>query len=438
MDESKYTKSKRLFERARGVIPGGINSNVRAASEPVPLFFARGEGAHVWDADGNEYIDYLLGHGPMILGHSPDTVIEAAKAQLDKGLVFGTGTEIEIRVAELICQHVPCAEMVRFSVTGSEAVHAALRLARAATGRKLILRFEGHYHGWFDNIAWNQAKPGVDLGPREAPPMRPASLGQQPEDGANLVVLPWNDLALVQQLFDTRGDEMAGVICDPFASAAGLIPGQPEFLQGLRDLCTARGSILIFDEVITGFRVVLGGAQAYYGITPDLATFAKAMGAGMPVSALAGKADLMRFFGELTTVHAGTYNAHPVAMAGTLAALDLLCADKGVELAKAHRAGRMLMNGLAEAAHDAGIHLVLRGVPTVFSATFPSIGSEPVVDYRDARQTNTELGRRFWLALQERGVQITSMGIWFVSTAHTDDDIARTLDVARAVLKELV
>lgn len=433
----RYKKSIVAHEWARKFIPGGINSNIRAISEPVPLHFDRAKGSHIWDVDGNEYIDYLLGHGPMILGHTPAPVIEAVRRQVERGLVYGGQTELEVRAAELICQHVPCAEMVRFSTTGSESVHAALRLARACTGRKKVLRFEGHYHGWFDNIAWNQASPTADLGPRENPPLRPASEGQQVEDGANLVVLPWNDSELLEDLFARRGEELAAVICDPFASAAGLIPGQPDYLKNMRGLCDKHGAILIFDEVITGFRVGLGGAQAYYGVIPDLAVFAKALGAGMPVSAVAGKAKYMERFGTLKTVHAGTYNSNPLAMAGTVAALETLSADDGALLKTANAKGDQLSIRLSESAFEIGLPITLRGVGTVFSATFLPPDAEPVMDFRGARRTNYELGRRFWIALQNRGVQITSLGIWFVSTAHTDGDIKKTLVAAKAALHEM-
>ncbi|MCL4693338.1 MAG: aspartate aminotransferase family protein [Candidatus Hydrogenedentes bacterium] len=432
-----YKKSIAAHERAKKIIPGGINSNVRAVSEPVPLHIERAKGSRIWDVDGNEYIDYLLGHGPMILGHTPAPVVQALQRQVERGIVYGLQSELEVRAAELVCTHVPCAEMVRFSTTGSEAVHAALRLARACTGRKKVLRFEGHYHGWFDNIAWNQASPAAQLGPREDPPLRPASEGQQPEDGANLVVLPWNDTALLEDLFARRGEELAAVICDPFASAAGLIPGQPNFLKTMRRLCSEHDVLLIFDEVITGFRVGLGGAQGYFGVTPDLATFAKALGAGMPVSAVAGKAKYMERFGTLKTVHAGTYNSNPLAMAGTVAALEAMSADDGAILKKANAKGDQLSIKLSEIADDFELPITLRGVGTVFSATFLPPDADPVTDYRSARRTNYELGRKLWIALQNRGVQITSMGIWFVSTAHTDEDIKKTLKAAEAALHEL-
>ena len=432
-----HAKSIEAFERAKALTPGGIHSNIRAVSEPVPLFYERAEGSHLWDIDGNEYVDYVLGQGPMLLGHTPACIIDAVKAQIDRLIVPAGQTELEMRAAQCVCDLVPCAEMVRFNSTGTEAVHAALRLARAATGRKKVLRFEGHYHGWCDTIAWNGFHGADDLGPREAPAMRPSSLGQSPEDGANLFVLPWNDLKLVQDLFDRHGSEIAAVIADPFACATGVIPGEPGFLRGLREVCDAHGALLIFDEVITGFRVSLQGAQGLYGVIPDLTTLAKALGGGMPVSAVTGRAKAMRLFGEGPTVHSGTYNANPPCMAAVVAALEFLRANDGAALGHAQGLGRSLMRGLVESSRQAGLPLTVRGAPTVFSATFLPEGAAPVVDMRSYRQTDFELGRRFWFELQERGIHTTSFGIWFVSTAHTEEDIERSLLVAREVLQLL-
>ncbi|MFP4501919.1 MAG: aspartate aminotransferase family protein [Candidatus Hydrogenedentota bacterium] len=433
----KYEKSKALHGRACRVIPGGINSNVRANQEPGPLFYTHGRKAHIWDADGNEYIDYMLGQGPMLLGHTPRPVIDAIQRQAEKGLVYAGQSELEVEAAERIATLVPCAEMVRFNTTGSEAVHAALRLARAATGRKKVLRFEGHYHGWLDTIAWCPPRRNDDLGPPDAPHMRPSSGGQTEEDAKNLIVRPWNDEARLRQTFANYGDQMAAVICDPFACAAGLIPAQADFLHVLRDLCDTYGVVLVFDEVITGFRVALGGAQQLYDVTPDLATFAKALGGGLAVAAVAGKADLMRLFGELKVVHSGTYNANPLVMAGVVAALDYLAAEDGAALAHAHSMGKKLWDGLAGIAKEYGLRMDLRGVGSVFSTSFLLEDAEPVTDFRSALQADVQVLDRFWRDMHHRGVQFTGFGIWFLSTAHTAADIARTLEAAEESLHAL-
>lgn len=431
----KTDKSQQLLERSRRVIPGGISSNVRANWEPFPLFYERGEGSRVWDADGNEYIDYVLGRGPLLLGHSPRAVIEAVNKQFQKGLMYAGQTELEIQAAEKICELVPGAEMVRFASSGSESVHAALRLARAVTGRKKILRFEGHYHGWFDNIAWNFAPPLDSSNPRESPKLFPSSAGQCPEDGANLLVLPWNDLELVKRLFDQRGNEIAGVITEPIMCNAGAIEPRPDFLAGLRDLCNQHGSLLIFDEVITGFRVALGGAQALYQVTPDLSVFAKAMGGGVCVSALAGKETYMRWFGELKAVHAGTYNANPPVMAGVRVALDYLSCNGGEPLKQAQTIALQLMQRLRDLAPTTSLPFTLRGVPPVFHVSFVPEPSVPVIDYRTAQQADKSLARRFWMALQERGVRVIPEGLWFVSTAHTERDVEETVHAAAGALR---
>ncbi|HYF01302.1 MAG TPA: aspartate aminotransferase family protein, partial [Planctomycetota bacterium] len=275
-----HEKSKALYERSRRVIPGGVSSNIRARWKPFPLFYSHGRGSRIWDVDGHEYIDYVLGRGPLLLGHSPEPVIEAVKRQLDRGLMYAGQHELEIEVAEAVSRMVPCAERVRFSNSGSEAVHMALRLARAATGRVKHVRFEGHYHGWFDNVFYSYAPTLEDAGPRESPRAVPVSKGQPPSDAENVIVLPWNDLALVEKTFREHGPDIAALITEPVMCNSGGILPKPGYLEGLRRLCTRHGVVLIFDEVITGFRVSPGGAQTLFGVTPDLATFAKAVAGG--------------------------------------------------------------------------------------------------------------------------------------------------------------
>ncbi len=428
----KSEQSQRLMERARRTCPGGIHSNVRANWQPTPMFYDRGQGSRVWDADGNEFIDYVLARGPLLLGHSPGPVIEAVKRQLDRGLMYAGQSVLEIEAAERFVKLVPCADLVRFSNSGSEAIHAAMRLARAVTGRTKIVRFEGHYHGWFDNAFWNYAPPLNQAGPRESPQPRPVSRGQVASDAENLIVLPWNDLALAERAFAAHGNAIAAVLTEPIMCNCGAIMPRPGYLEGLRELCTRHGSLLIFDEVITGFRVSLGGAQQYFGVTPDLATFAKGMAGGFPVSAVAGRREYMEEFGTLTVTHAGTYNSNPPCMAATRAALDMLSADDGALLKHAHAMGEQLMTGIKALGRAAGRDVHVRGVPTAFFVSFND--REEIVDYRTSTTRDRDAYGRFWTALQERGIRTIPEGLWFVSTAHTQADVDETLAAVKEAM----
>lgn len=428
-----FEKSKQQWERASRTCPGGIHSNVRKSWQPHPMFYDRGSGSHVWDVDGNEFIDYVLARGPLLLGHSPQPVLNAVKAQLDRGLMYAGQHELEIAAAEKFCSLVPCAEMVRFSGSGSEATHGAMRLARGLTGRMKILRFEGHYHGWFDNQMWNYAPPLEVAGPREACVPIPATKGQNPNEAEHLVICPWNDLALVERAFAQHPGQIAGVITEAVMCNTGGIMPKPGFLEGLRDLCTKNGTVLIFDEVITGFRVSVGGAQQHFGVTPDVATFAKGMAGGFPVSAIAGKRSFMQPFGDLAITHAGTYNSSAPYMAATLAALEMLSADDGALLDRAHAIGRRLMDGIRESAGRAGKDVHIRGVGTVFHVSFND--GQEIVDYRTSLAKDAVAYDRFWLALQDRGIRTIPGGLWFVSTAHTDADVDRTLAAIDAAME---
>jgi len=421
----EFDRSRELYERAGRTCPGGIHSNVRKNWQPVPVFYERGEGSHVWDVDGNAFIDYVLARGPLLMGHSPGLVIEAVVNQMHRGLMYAGQHGLEIDAAEQFCAMVPCAEMVRFACTGSEVVHAAMRLARAVTGRSKIVRFEGHYHGWFDSVFWNYAVPADKLGPRESPNPIPMSRGQVASDAENLIIRPWNDLALMEDVFAKHATEIAAVLCEPIMCNSGAIMPRPGYLEGLRELCTKHGALLIFDEIITGFRVSAGGAQAHFGVTPDLATFAKGMAAGFPVSALAGRRAYMQAFGDLSVTHSGTYNSNAPGMAATLAALRILASQNGAVLKHAHALGGRLMAGVQEAGRKAGKDVHIRGVGTVFHVSFND--PEEIVDGRSFARRDAQAAARFWLALQERGIRTIPEGLWFVSTAHTEEDIDRTL-----------
>ncbi len=431
----KFGRSKALYDQACETCPGGIHSNVRKNWQPHPMFYERGEGSHVWDVDGNEFIDYVLARGPLLLGHSPEPVLEAVRRQLGVGLMYAGQHPLEIDAAEKVVELVPCAEGVRFSNSGSEAVHGALRLARGVTGRTKVVRFEGQYHGWFDSAFWNYAPPLDQAGPRDDPNPIPVSGGQVASDSENLVIRPWNDLGLVEGAFERYPDQIAAVITEPIMCNNGGILPQPGFLEGLRELCTRHGALLIFDEVITGFRVSVGGAQGHFGVTPDLATFAKAMAGGFPVSAIAGKRDFMKAFGEMTVTHSGTYNSNGPCMAATVAALDMLSVRDGEMLRHAHAMGAQLMSGLETLAASAGKQVHVRGVPPAFHVSFNE--TETVVDYRTFTSRDKEAYTRFWVALQDQGVRTTPDGLWFVSTAHTQEDVDRTLEAAGKALQEV-
>lgn len=426
-----FEKSKQMLAEASEYLAGGVNSNYRLGIAPTPLVFERGEGPYLYDVDGNRLIDYYAGMGPMILGHNPAPVLAAAQEQLQRGILYAGQTEIEQEAARLVCQLVPCAERVRFSCAGSEVVQAVLRVARAATGRSVIVKFEGHYHGWLDSVLWSIAPPLEQAGPPESPVPIPASAGQDPPAGQHTEVLVWNDLALLRQRLE-RGD-VAAVIMEPaMCNTSAIFPAEG-YLEGVRQACTDTGTVLIFDEVITGFRVAPGGAQAYFGVTPDLATFGKAIASGFPVSAFAGRAELMDLFASGQVMHGGTYNGHPASMAALVATLTELAKAETFEAL--NRQGTRLMDGIRQALAEADIQARVAGFPSVFHVGFGV--EQPVTDYRSSLQADKARYVRFTEALHHYGVRALERGTWFVSTEHTDDVIDETVQAVRAVAQQV-
>jgi glutamate-1-semialdehyde 2,1-aminomutase len=426
----RFESSAELVARNAQWIAGGVNSHFRFGIAPTPLVFERAEGPYLFDADGNRLIDYYLGMGPMILGHSPQSVREAVHRQLDIGILYGGQSEIEARAARMVCEMVPCAERVRFGSSGSEVVQAAIRLARAATGRRVIVKFEGHYHGWLDNILWSTSPALNAAGPREHPTPVAGSAGQEAEAAEGIAVLPWNDLAAIEARL-AEGD-VAGVIMEPAMCNAGVVAPLPGYLEGAREACRRAGSILVFDEVITGFRVGPGGAQEKFGVTPDLATFGKAIANGFPVAALAGRADLLDMFAGGGVLHGGTYNGQAVAMAATVATLEALTPELFAAL---DERGARLRDGIAERLADAGITASVTGFPGIFFVAFGY--GEPARDYRDLTRRDQPGYRAFTTALLRRGVRALERGAWFTSTAHDDAVIDATLDAVAAAAREV-
>ena len=425
-----FEKSRRLINEASRYLPGGVNSNFRLGMVPSPLVFERGEGPYLYDVDGNCLIDYYLGMGPMILGHNPEPVLSAVREQLESGILFAGQTAIEQEAARLVCDMVPCAERVRFNCAGSEVVQAALRLARAATGRSIVIKFEGHYHGWFDSVLWSVAPTPDEYGPVDAPIPIPASAGQDLLAGRHTEVLPWNNLELVRARL--KCGDVAAVIMEPAMCNTSTIFPAKGYLEGVREVCTDTGTVLIFDEVITGFRVAPGGAQQYFGVTPDLATFGKAIANGFPVSCLAGRGDLMDML-VAGVMHGGTYNAQPASMAAVIATLTELGKKETFDVLNAR--GNRLMEGIACAFKEAGIQARIAGFPQIFHVGFGV--DAPVVDYRSSLCADRERYIKFTEALHYKGVRALERGAWFLSTAHTDDVIDATIEAVADVAKEI-
>jgi glutamate-1-semialdehyde 2,1-aminomutase len=417
-----------LEAEAALVIPGGVNSNFRLAAVPPRRFWDHGQGSRLTDVDGNEFIDYILGMGAAVLGHSPSPLL-AQVATAQQQLQCPSGQQpAEVELAKKIASLVPSAERVRIGCTGSEMVQLALRLARAATGRDLVVKFEGHYHGWFDSTF-----SGTTEIPAEGEYSAPAqTAGQSLRALADLAVLPWNNLEVLEEFVGAHRGEVAAIIMEPvLCNTSVILPGDG-YLEGARRLCDKHGVVLIFDEVITGFRLCPGGAQAMLGVTPDLTVLGKALGAGFPIAALVGNASLMDRLGDGTVMHGGTYNGNAMAVTAAVAALDALSADDGAAQKKLRHQSDLLVEGLERISKDQGGSLAVQGVGAVFNTAFDPPG--PITDYRSYRSCNVAKQLAFNKALDAEGVRVTGRGTWFVSTAHTEADVELTLAAAEHAL----
>jgi len=424
------TISSRLFARAQLVTPGGVNSPVRACRSvgADPLFIDRAEGSAIFDADGNRYIDYIGSWGPMILGHRHPAVMAAVAAVLAKGTSFGAPTEVEIRLAELIIAAVPSVEMVRMVNSGTEAAMSAVRLARGVTGREKVIKFDGCYHGHADTLLVAAGSGVATLG-------IPGSPGVPEAIARHTLSLPFNDIDAVSRVMDRRGKEVACVIVEPVAGNMGLVPPLAGFLEGLREVTAAHGAVLIFDEVMTGFRVAHGGAQALYGIEPDLSCFGKIIGGGMPVGAYGGRREIMEKIAPQGDVYqAGTLSGNPVAMAAGIATLEQLQAPGFYR--DLERKSERLAAGLAEAAEVAGIAARTGHVGSMLGMFFT--GRE-VRNFEDAKTSDLKLFADFYKGMRRQGIYIapSQFEALFVSAAHSDEDIDATVAAARSVLSDL-
>jgi glutamate-1-semialdehyde 2,1-aminomutase len=425
------SRSHDLFQSACRHIPGGVNSPVRAFKGVGgdPVFFTRGEGPWLYDADGRRYIDYVASWGPMIMGHAHPDVIRAVQDMAANGLGFGAPTEIETRMADLLCRLVPSMDMVRMVNSGTEATMSAIRLARGFTGRDRIVKFEGCYHGHSDALLVKSGSGTLTLGVPTSPGV-PASVA------AHTSTLTYNDSAGVEQAFASIGDEVAAIIVEPVAGNMNCIPPEPGFLETLRRVCDDHGSVLIFDEVMTGFRVARGGAQAHYGITPDLTTLGKVIGGGLPVGAFGGRREIMEHIAPLGPVYqAGTLSGNPLSLAAGLTTLELATADGVHERLDA--SARRLVDGLQAAADAAGIPFTTNQAGGMFGFFFSS--ESPVSRFSQVSACDMARFRRFYHGMLDAGVYLapSAFEAGFVSSAHTDAVIDETLECAGKVFATL-
>ncbi len=419
------TQNEILFQRAQQHIPAGVNSPVRAfrAVGGCPLFFERAAGPHVWDADGKRYIDYVNSWGPMVAGHTHPAVVQAIQSAAARAISFGAPTAAEIEMAELLCRLVPSIEMLRLVSSGTEATMTALRLARGFTGRSAIVKFEGCYHGHADSLLVKAGSGALTFG-------NPSSAGVPPETAAHTLVLDFNDIEGVRKLFAARGAEIAGVIVEPVAGNMNLVLPAPGFLEALREECTKHGAVLIVDEVMTGFRVAKGGAQAHYGIRPDLTTLGKVIGGGMPVGAVGGRREVMQSIAPLGPVYqAGTLSGNPVAVAAGLATLKLV--DEPGFQERVAATARALVEGLAAEAKAAGVTFSAQSIGSMFGVYFRE---RVPTSFAEVMQCDKERFNRFFHEMLKQGVYLapSAYEAGFVSAAHGPNEIEETLKAARA------
>ncbi len=424
------SKNESLFTRAQKTIPGGVNSPVRAfrAVGGTPRFIVRGEGSRIWDADGREYIDYVGSWGPLVLGHADRDVVAAVQEAAGRGLSFGAPTQAETEIAEQLARLVPGLELVRLVSSGTEATMSALRLARGASGRSCIVKFEGCYHGHGDSLLVKAGSGALTLG-------NPSSAGVTPETAAQTLVLDYNDVTGLGAAFHELGDSIACVIVEPVAGNMNLIAPRPEFLERLRELCTQHGAVLIFDEVMTGFRVALRGAQELYGVQADLVTLGKIIGGGLPLGAFGGRRDIMEKIAPLGPVYqAGTLSGNPLAVAAGLATLKKLEAPGFYE--RLAGTARTFCEGLASAARKRGIAFSAQSVGGMFGLYFRAV---PPSSYAEVMQCDTVAFNRFFHAMLERGVYLapSAYEAGFVSAEHSEADIETTIAAADAAFHSM-
>ena len=429
-----YEQSVQLLERAKKSLAGGVSSEFRKYNHPHAIFYSHAEGSRIYDVDGNAYLDFTLSQGPMIVGHNHPHVVKRVEDYARKGQLFAGQHILEIELAEKLQRLIPSAELMRFCLDGSEAVQTAFRIARAKTGKNKFLRFEGHYHGWLDNVAWGLSTPSVEqLGSREEPNVFPWTQGLPDHVQDDFIILPWNDLSLLEKVIKEKHKEIAAIITEPIMCNNGCILPKDGYLKGMRDLCDRYDITLIFDEVITGFRTALGGAQSYYSVVPDLSIFAKAIASGYPISAIVGKKEWMNLIVEGKVIHAGTMNSSNSTVAAAIGTLEVL--ETGNTYERIFKLGQQLIDGLRKIGKQNNSNLLVQGLGPMFHTGFTSLSA--VHDFRDVLTYDKAKLNKFIAGMHDHGIRIIGRGLWYISAAHTEDDIELALEISSKVFRHL-
>lgn len=434
--QKKNAKSAELFAEAKKVIPSGSSSLIRVAGhEPTPLFIQKGIGSHMWDVDGNEFIDLLMSYGVLINGHAHPRIMQALRNQLEDGTIFGTPTELELKTAKKVKEMVPNADLALFCNSGTEATMHAIRMARAVTGKDRIVKFEGAYHGQHDYVMFSvePSEIGLEIKPYSVP----YDPGVPDEISKTVIVSPWNNPQLLERIMKRYRNDIAAIITEPIMANCGVIMPQPDYLKQLKEIAEKYEALLIFDEVVTGFRVAKGGAQEHFGVNADLATFGKALGGGVPVAGITGKREILEMVAPGKMLFGGTYNGNSLSMAGALANLEVLSENGGAVYGDLNRLGTRLMKGLAEEAQSAKVEVIVQGLGSVFQIFFTYL--HEIRNYREALNTNDEKFQAFRQAMLNRGVYMhpDPFERQCLSTVHTEEDVDRILQAARESFVEV-